>query len=180
MKFPRSIAIDRLVGGVALIAAAVAAAGPYDSPTPGPQFDPSAVKVWRESAPTIPAYPDDHHLLAVPLGPRDTLKLYLDEKSLSRAADRVARFTVVVESARGARNVLYEGLRCETREYKTYAIGTPERVLQPVKEPRWQAIPYSETNAFRYHLYKDYVCNDSTARAPNELMHAIRRDAQLN
>lgn len=179
MKLPRSIAIDRLVAAVALVPAAVAA-GPYDSPAPGPQYDPTAVEIWRESAITLPAYPDDRDLLAVSLGPRDAIKLYLDERSLSRGDDGVARFTIVVESERGARNVFYEGLRCETREYKTYAIGTPGRVLHPVKQPRWRTIPYLEINAFRHHLYKHYVCNDNTARTPRELVQVIRHDARLH
>ncbi|BAU47293.1 hypothetical protein SVA_0714 [Sulfurifustis variabilis] len=175
MRFSRSIAIGRLVAGIALIPASVVA-GPYDPPEPGPQFDPGAVEAWRESAVTIPAYPDDRDLLPVTLTARDTLKLYLDERSITRDADGVARFTMVVESERGARNVFYEGLRCETREYKTYAIGTRGRAFQPVKEPHWQPIPLSGINAFRYHLYRHYVCKDDTARAPGDVARAIRND----
>lgn len=176
MMFLRSIAIGRLVAGVALIPAAVAA-GPYDPPEPGPRFDPGAVEAWRESEVQIPAYPDDRHLLAVTLGPTDTVRLYVDERSISRGTDGVARFTLVIESARGARNVFYEGLRCETREYKTYALGAPGRILRPVKDPRWQAIAYHATNAFRFHLYQHYVCHEGTARAPRELVQAIRAQA---
>ncbi len=96
-------------------------------------FDESQVEQWKESEISLPPYPRDENLLAVPLLATDTLKIYIDRASLSRGPDRVARFSLVVESPSGARSVFYDGLRCETREYKTYAIGGPEQTFTPVK-----------------------------------------------
>ena len=141
-----------------------------------PKADPTSPESWKESETGLPPYPHDPDLLPIPLSARDTLKVYIDQKSLSRAADGVLRFTLVVESVRGARSVLFEGMRCETREYKTYAIGTRERRLQQVKDPRWKQISDSEINAFRYALFKHYACDDAhTARTPKELVQRAAR-----
>lgn len=137
-------------------------------------FDESLVEKWKESEVTLPSYPKDGDLLAVSLPPADTLKIYIDRQSLSRGADRVVRFSLVVESPSGARNVFYDGIRCETREYKTYAIGNPDRAFTPVKEATWRRISQPAINAFRYYLYRHYICDThSTGRAPEELVRLL-------
>lgn len=138
-------------------------------------FDDSQVEKWKESKVTIPSYPNDHDLLPVSMPTSSTVKIYIDSKSISCALDRVARFTLVVESPSGARNVFYDGLRCETREYKTYAIGTANNILTPVKDPTWQRIPQPEFNAFRDYIYRSYVCDKhDSARTPEDLVRLIK------
>lgn len=137
-------------------------------------FDESKVEKWKEAEVSLPAYPKDRDLIAVPLAPTDTVKVYIDRASLSRGPDRVARFSLVVESPSGARSVFYEGLRCETREYKTYAVGTPEQAFTPVRQAAWRRIPQPAMNAFRYHLYRDYLCDaHSSARTPEEFVRLL-------
>jgi hypothetical protein len=137
-------------------------------------FDESQVEQWKESEIALPPYPRDENLLAVPLPATDTLKIYIDRASLSRGPDRVARFSLVVESPSGARSVFYDGLRCETREYKTYAIGSAEQAFTPVKNPVWRKIPRPAANAFRYHLYQHYICDaHASPRTPEEVARLL-------
>jgi CNP1-like family len=137
-------------------------------------FDDSQVEQWKESEIGLPPYPRDENLLAVPLPATDTLKIYIDRASLSRGPDRVARFSLVVESPSGARSVFYDGLRCETREYKTYAIGTPEQTFTPVKQAVWRPIPRPAANAFRYHLYQHYICDaHASPRTPEDVARRL-------
>ncbi len=137
-------------------------------------FDESLVEKWKEGEVTLPPYPKDQDLLAVPLLATDTLKVYIDRASLSRGVDRVARFSLVVESPSGARSVFYDGLRCETREYKTYAVGSPEHGFTPVKAAAWRRIPQPAINAFRYQLYRQYICDtNGSARTPEDLARLL-------
>ena len=138
-------------------------------------FDEKYAKKWKESKVTIPPYPDDRNLLPVPMSATDTLKIFIDDKSISRAPDLVARFSLVVQSPSGARSVFYEGLRCETRQYKTYAIGTENRSFEPVSSPRWRTIPRAEINAFRDNLYRNYICDGhGSARTPAEIVRLLK------
>lgn len=139
-------------------------------------FDESQVEKWKESEISLPSYPRDENLLAVPLLATDTLRIYIDRSSLVRGPDRVARFTLVVESASGARSVFYDGLRCETREYKTYAIGNPGQAFTPVKNAAWRQIPRPAANAFRYHLYQHYICDaHASPRSPEDVARLLTR-----
>ncbi len=138
------------------------------------EFDESLVEKWQESEVTLPPYPKEGDLLPVALPVTDTLKIFIDRSSLSRGADRVARFTLVVESPSGARNVFYDGFRCETREYKTYALGVSEQAFTPAKNARWRRITQPALNAFRYHLYRNLICDaHSSARTPEELVRLL-------
>jgi len=139
-------------------------------------FDESKVEKWKEGEAIMPPYPKDQDLLAVPLPETDTLKLYIDRRSYLLGADHVARFSLVVESPSGVRSVFYDGMRCETREYKTYAIGNPERVFSPVKGAVWRPIPHPAINAFRFHLYNEYICDEhSSARTPGDFVRLLTR-----
>jgi hypothetical protein len=138
-------------------------------------FDEKTAEKWKESAIVLPPYPDDRNLLPVPMNNNDTLKIYIEDKSISRAPDRVARFSLVVESSSGARSVFYDGYRCETRQYKTYAIGTSQHTWSPVANTQWQTVPRSEINAFRDVIYRRYVCDgQKSARSPEDLRRLLQ------
>ena len=138
-------------------------------------FNEKYVDNWKEAKVAIPAYPNESNLLQVPLPVSERLKIYIDLKSVSLAPDRVSRFSYVVESPSGARNVFYDGFRCETQQYKTYAIGTSIHSFEPVAKPQWRTISRPEINAFRYQLYRNYVCDDhASARTPEDLARQLK------
>ncbi len=141
------------------------------------QFDPSLVEQWKEIEAALPAYPRDQDLIAMRMPVTYTLKVYLDEKSISLAKDGITRFTLVIETVSGNRNVLFEGYHCETREYKTYANGAPDKTFEAVKQSKWALVPYYDTNAFRYQLLRYYVCDPnqlSLALTPRALIHRLK------
>jgi len=141
------------------------------------QFDESKAELWKELAAALPAFPADPDLIAVRMPVTYTLKVYLDEKSISLAQDGITRLTLVIESTSGSRNVFFEGYNCGTREYKTYASGTPDKTFEPIKQPKWERVPYYDTNAFRFQLLRYYICNPdllSIALSPRDLIHRLK------
>lgn len=160
----------------ALTLYSVTAGAEYD-----PKFDPGAVTPWRESETTLPAYPADPDLVEVPASAIDGFTLYIDRKSLSRGDDRVVRLTTVIASPTGARNVFYEGIRCDTREFKIYATGSSERQWRAFAAAQWQFIAAQERNGFRYQLYRHYVCDAAgIARVPADILRAVADIARPN
>ena len=140
-------------------------------------FDEKYTEKWKESDIVLPPYPEDRDLLPVAMNSTDTLKIYIDSKSISRAPDLVARFALIVESPSGARSVFYDGYRCETQQYKTYAIGTSQHTWSLVANPQWQTVTRSEINAFRDVIYRRYICDaQKSAPSPEDL----RRQLQNN
>lgn len=138
-------------------------------------YDPSQEKTWQEEGLALPAFPDDSLLVSVPMPASDTIKVRVDKNSLVSGADGVLRFTLVIETPGGARSVFFDGIRCSTREYKTYAVGTLDRRFQPVRNAAWQFITHVPLNGYRHVLYKQYACTaHDSARRPHEFLDALK------
>ena len=78
---------------------------------------------WRESE--APAPPALRTTGLIPLEiPGSQLRFGVDPASVSLGSDGVVRYVVVASSASGAVNGIYEGIRCNTAEYKVYGRNT--------------------------------------------------------
>ncbi len=132
---------------------------------------------WREGAFELPPFPaDDARLLPVPgQSAASALAVFLDPASVSVGEDGVSRYTVVLTSPRGARNVLFEGLRCSEGTLRVYAYGDGRGGFGAVREARWEPVRReSGTFGYRHVLYRSIVCDQyRRARTPAEI------DAQL-
>jgi len=86
-------------------------------------MDPFNDKPFVEDAvTTFPAPPVDRDAVPFDVSGRDSaLRFAIDPKSVSIGKDNVVRYTVLITSSTGARNVNYEGLRCDTAERRIYA-----------------------------------------------------------
>lgn len=113
---------------------------------------------WVEAPVTPPAYPADSALAAVDIGrPGDTFGYLIDMTSLSVGSDGVTRYTVVLTTEGGGKNVLYEGIRCQTNSAKRYAYGF-ERTLRPLESSDWELIPRDGPRAYQFNLARGYLC----------------------
>lgn len=123
-------------------------------------------KEFSEIETVLPAYPRDEDL--VQFRPRGGSRnhFYIDASSVSIGEDRVVRYTAVIRSPSGASNVSYEGLRCQTGEYKVYAFGTRGSKWSPARAPKWQPVGPLAAN-FRHGLYKDYLCYSESIAGRN-------------
>lgn len=142
------------------------------------EYDSSGDKPWQERAlSAIPPLPADDRLLQVRI---DTLprgfKLFLGEQSLSLGEqDQTLRFWVVVRSSSGAYNATFEGLRCDTREFKIYAYGRqhakPNVRLAP--QPAWRYIGMLPGDHFRRELADGYLCEGPIPHTLRDIIELI-------
>ncbi|MBU9544579.1 CNP1-like family protein [Burkholderia multivorans] len=151
---------------LASIAAAAALAGCANSKTPTNKDDSAFVYLldrqgnWKENpVDTLPALPQTADLLPFNVSQNTPLKFFVDAKSLTVGSDGVVRYTVVVTSAAGARNVNYEGIRCDTYEWRQYAgLNSDHDGWDRTVENDWRRIENGELNAYHAALYQDYLC----------------------
>jgi hypothetical protein len=115
-------------------------------------------KEWKEIEARIPAYPKDANLLPFQGGGASPHRFFIDAQSLSIGEDGVVRYTLVVKAAGGATNVSFEGIRCEMREQKYYALGHPGGNWTRARNPQWRRIDYQEVNRHHGVLYSNYFC----------------------
>ncbi len=133
---------------------------------------------WKEGKLTLPKYPRSRHLMEFSVDSAGApFEYFIDRESLSIGQDYVVRFTVVIKSKSGAENVIYEGIRCDTREYKTYAYGSQDEKFQKASNPSWKILTRSGGTAYRYELYASYLCgNGPVPLKISEMIHRIEVD----
>ena len=134
----------------------------------------AAEKGWKETESGYPAPPKTKSLLLVETPPTIRQKVYIDPLSLSRAADWVVRYTMVIESPSGARSTFYEGIRCATQEYKTYGYLSGNK-FTATQVQQWRKIPTFGIHIIREALREHYFCNENDrARKPKEIIKQIK------
>ena len=116
------------------------------------------VRPWQEVAVQLPAAPLQQNLLPFYVSAAATNEFYVDGTSLSVGTDGVVRYVLVIQTPGGARNVTYEGLRCETKERRLYASGQPDGTWAKSRNDEWRRIQNMATNRHHAALVFDYFC----------------------
>ncbi|HEX2604138.1 MAG TPA: CNP1-like family protein [Oxalicibacterium sp.] len=135
---------------------------------------------WQEIAVQLPAPPKDENLLPFYVSPTATQKFFVDAKSISVGSDNVVRYTLVSISEEGAKNVTYEGIRCETFEKKIYAIGEEDGSWARSRRNQWEGIVRGFANRQHAALAKDYFCeNTSVAGKAESIVYRLKNKKTL-
>lgn len=137
----------------------------------------SEKKPEQEAEVVLPAYPEaSAALIRFDTTAVSRNRFFIDRDSLQIAADRSIRYTLVIESPSGVRNVSFEGMRCSTAEVKTYAWGTSEGKWYPAKEPKWQPIRADRLNGQHETLFERYFCEAaSAARTASDILQLMQQ-----
>jgi hypothetical protein len=131
---------------------------------------------WKEMAASLPAYPKDENLVPFNVSSATPNRFMIDTASLSVGSDQVVRYTIVIESPRGARTVNFEGMRCDPAEYKIYAFGQTGGRWSENKRAAWE--PFKQRSLLSYHkaLFEDHFCaNGLTIHDAKEGVRNLKR-----
>ena len=124
--------------------------------------------IWKEGSNNLPGYPQDKNLLEVAGPPMYQNYQYLiDEESLIVGQDGVVRYSIVIRSSGGSDNVLYDGLRCTTKQIKNYAYGSTDKddkkKFSQKKNAQWRAFRTTGATAYGSILAANYFCDHNGA-----------------
>ncbi len=138
--------------------------------------DEDELKPWQELEATLPAFPKAEHLLPFVVSAATSNRFFVDSRSLNVDGDGVVRYVLVIETAGGARNVTFEGMRCETRERRLYASGRADGTWSPSRNKRWEPIRDAVANRHYAALFSEYFCPIGVqVRNAAEALTALRR-----
>lgn len=138
-----------------------------------------ADKPWVEIAAQLPAYPRAENLVEFNVSSATRNRHFVDTASISVGGDKVVRYTVVIEAAGGARNVLFEGMRCATGERRLYAYGQPDGTWSKARDAGWEDIKMRSLLSYRKALYEDHFCPDGiNVRNAAEAVRTLKRGAR--
>lgn len=132
---------------------------------------------WTENkVDTLPPLPQASNLLAFNVSQNTPLNFSIDRNSVSVGTDGVVRYTVVVTSPAGARNVNYEGIRCDNYEWRLYAsINDDQNAWDRTVANDFRRIENGELNAYHAALYQDYFCaNKLPTGDAKQIVNAIQ------
>lgn len=119
-------------------------------------------KPWVEIAAQLPPYPKAENLIPFNVSSVTSNRFFVDAASVSVGEDKVVRYTVVIEAAGGARNVSFEGLRCESGERRLYAYGHPDGTWSKARARNagWVSIKFRSLLSYHKALFEDHFCPD--------------------
>jgi hypothetical protein len=106
---------------------------------------------------TLPPYPAKSTLVEFSVADPTPFRFFIDGASLSPGADGVVRYVLVARSPQGAENVTYEGIRCESGEYRVYAVGQADGSWGG-RPGEWQKISATTIARWRTALQREYFC----------------------
>ena len=108
----------------------------------------------------LPSYPVAARLIEFEKTPGADFRYFIDPETLSVDKDGVVRYVLVARSSNGAQNVTYEGLRCETGEYRFYAFGQADGTWSRSRSD-WRSLQVAPV--LQRVLYVDYFCPQKVA-----------------
>lgn len=168
----------RALGGLLALLAVLAGAGavslahaqaPADESAPLPE-DPTPLPTGLRTSGLIPV-----------TIPGSGLRFGIDPESVSVGKDDVIRYVVVATSGSGALNAMQEGVRCRSREVKTYARYTPGGGWASVEGAAWR--PLTTGTAVTRHsaiIARNGLCGFSPESAVNRDAAKVLRDLRSN
>ena len=135
------------------------------------QFNPDAM-AWKEGEVPLPPAFDVGKLLVFDVSTGSSLVYGVDPATLRIGKDGIVRYVMVATSRSGARNVLYEGIRCSSGEFKTYARYSAEGVWRPVDNPEWRSMFGNMPSRHAVQFARTAACSNS---APTSSVEEIVR-----
>ena len=131
---------------------------------------------WKESDVPPPPALDASKLVSLEVSPNSSLAYGVDPASISiTQSDGVVRYVMVATSASGARNVMYEGIRCSTGEFKTYARYSADGKWNLVSDPQWRSMFGNMPSKHPLRLAKAGACdNAAPATSVKEIVSRLK------
>ncbi len=135
---------------------------------------------WKEvEAPPPPAF-DVGRLIPFESNLSSSLQFGVDPATLSIGADGVLRYVVVARSPSGTINAMYEGIRCSSGEYKTYARYNPGSGWNRVSDPQWEMMRNSANTRHTLQLARQGGCpQGGTPVRVDEVIFELKRQTYI-
>lgn len=117
---------------------------------------------WKEApVPAPPAF-DVAKLVTLDVSPNSTLVYGVDPATIQISlSDSVVRYVMVATSPSGVTNVMYEGIRCSTGEFKTYARYLADGRWQMLENPQWRSLYDNMPSKHPLRFAKSGACDGS-------------------
>lgn len=119
---------------------------------------------WKESAALPPPAFDFGKLIPFTGAVSSPLVYGVDPASIRISKeDGVVRYVLVATGSSGARNVIYEGIRCATGEFKTYARYSSDGRWNMVANAEWRSLFDNMPSKHALYFARAGACDSGSA-----------------
>ena len=113
---------------------------------------------WKELEAAPPPAFELRRLVPFEVSTSTTLKWGIDPDTVVIASDATVRYVVVAQSSTGVINAMYEAIRCNTAEWKTYARFNKDSGWSKVTDAQWQSLGASSPSRYALRLAQQGIC----------------------
>lgn len=143
-------------------------------------FDKTPTVIRETPLKAFPPLPEQSNLLPFQLDNTTSLDFSIDSKSITIGDDHVIRYTVVIQSPGGARNVRYEGIYCSTGSWRLYTGTNDAGTAWDNSSTPWAPIEEGSMNNYHATLATNYFCQDrSPVSKVSTIVQGIRYGKSL-
>jgi hypothetical protein len=136
-------------------------------------------KPWQEAEIQLPPYPEAAGLYSFYVSPTTEHRFFVDLQTLSVGQDEVVRYTLMVISPSGAKNVSFEGMHCREKTYRIYALGRADGTWSKTRHERWLPVPAAVSNRHHAALYAEFFCpGGSINYRLEDIQKAIKKEGR--
>jgi hypothetical protein len=151
-------------------------------------------KTWAELRVQLPAYPKVENLLPFDAGPASDNLHYIDAPSIVVGKDNIVRYTLVIKSPQGAKNISYEGMQCATGgagenvraevlifklrgpAKRLYAVARDDRTWVRARVSKWEELEDVSQHYAQRALSRYFFCPaDIIVGSREEAIYALKR-----
>lgn len=136
---------------------------------------------WQEKATEAPKSFSTDKLQSFTVSQSSSLTYGIDPETLTVGEDWVVRYVMVARSASGALNVLYEGIRCQSAEVKTYARWDNNRsAWHTPTNSEWKALAFGGATRPAMILAMEGLCNGTAVNGnPRKMLATLKTGMYL-
>jgi CNP1-like family len=132
---------------------------------------------WKETeAPPPPAF-DLQRLISFEVRAGSSLVFGIDPTTIQVSKqDGIVRYVVVARSDSGVVNAMYEGVRCTTAEFKTYARAFGDGKWTAVENAEWISLRAKLPSMHTARLARQGVCDGAAPMgSAREIVQALKK-----
>ena len=131
---------------------------------------------WKET--DVPAPPAFNHdkLLPLEMPPYVSLQFGIDPATLVVTPDGIVRYVVVARTTSGSVTAFYEGIRCATAQFKTYARANNEGVWTQPGAAVWRDLNANVPSKHAIVFARQAACDGATAASSvADIVRALKK-----
>ena len=127
----------------------------------------------EETAPPPPVFSKDR-VIALDMPSYVSVKVGIDPQTIVVGNDGIVRYVAVMTNSSGTMNASFEGIRCASDQFKTYARYSASGTWSMVSDPQWRDLTDNLPSKHPHAFARQAACEVRVANRKEEILKALQ------